>query len=137
MQTVGITLLLCLLGIYLGISLNDIQETRDAELVESVQLSLQTAVSKGMTLIQLPPSDIQSANFMNEARSSFPKGITMDNHLHLLITHSHREAQFQITDQGDMLLINLGNFTRFHVENGRIVRNARWILHLPFMPDSK
>jgi hypothetical protein len=135
LQPIGITLLLILLGAYLGISFNGIQETRDAEIVESVQVSMQKAVSKGMTLIQLPPAQIQTDNFINEAQSSFPKGVTMDKHLHLLITQSHREAQFQVTEKGDMLLVSLGNFTRFHVENGRIVRNAHWVLHLPFGKD--
>lgn len=130
-QSFGILVILLLLGLYIGVTITDIQETRDAETVEAVQISLQTSLSKGIALLELPPDDIQPANIVNAARSSFPKGVSVDPNYHLVIQKSGRQAQFDTTPTGDVILLSLKNFNRFHVENGRIVRSNKWQFTLP------
>lgn len=132
LQRFGILLVCLLLLTYVWVSYTETRETQDAEMVESVQVSLQAAVSRGMTALQLPPKDIHPANIINAARTSFPKGVALDRNFHMVIERSGREVQFEVTNEGDLIITSLKNFTRFHIENGRIVRNRQWVLPLPF-----
>jgi len=126
-QLIGVLFVVSLLIGFLWISFNDFQETRDAETVESVQVSLQREISKGMAALELPPREIHPLNFINAARSSFPKGAVVHENMQLTMAHSNRAAQYELTDSGDFLLVSLKNFTRFHVQDGRIVRNNHWM----------
>lgn len=126
-----IVVIMVLLGMYLVVSFLDFQETRDAETVETVQVQLQAAVSKGMAALELPPNRINSLNIINSARSTFPKNAVVDRDYKLTLKSSPRGAQFEVTPAGDVLILSINNFTRFHVENGRIIRNNRWLWALP------
>lgn len=128
LQKAGILGTLVLLLTYAGLFIWGIQETRDAKTVETVQVKLQTAVSKGMAALELPPSQIHPQNIINAAQSGFPKGVKVDPQYHMVLNPSGREAQYQITDSGDLILVSVTNFSRFHVENGRIMRNNHWLL---------
>lgn len=115
-----------LLSVYLWLTYGGINETNDAKVVESVQISLQATLSKGVSTLQLPPSQIHPLNIVNAAKSSFPQGVKVDEQLNLSIFKTDRGAQFKITDSGDLLIVSLKNFTRYHIQNGRIVRNNSW-----------
>lgn len=127
-QGIGLILVGLLLAVYGALFILDMEETRDAEKVESVQVSLQVALSRGVATLQLPPNEIHPANIVNDARTRFPKGVKVSKDLHLTLPRSGREAQFRITREGDMVLVSLKRFTRFHVEDGRIMRNTQWTL---------
>jgi hypothetical protein len=126
----GKTLLLVisasLLLLYAWLLFDGWGETRDARKVEMVQVCLQTTVSRSVSLLNVPASQIHPANIVNATRSALPSGVQLDPHLHLLIPASHREAQFGITPQGELQLLSLQNFNRFHVNAGRIVRTNHW-----------
>ncbi len=128
LQQIGVLVVFVLLGIYVGLFFVSMQETRDAKKVDTVQISLQKAVSKGMTLLQKSPENINSENILNDADTTFPKGVEVDKHFHMKILHSHREAQFKVLKNGDVVLESLFDFSRFHIENGRIKRNTRWLI---------
>ncbi len=117
--------LLLALSAYLGIAWMGLSETQDAELVEAVQVSLQSTISEGVTALNMPPDKIHPANFINAARVTFPKGVQVDKNLHLSIRNSPRGAIFKISHQGDLSIVSLINFTRYDVANGRIVRNTQ------------
>jgi hypothetical protein len=135
LQKMGLLIVGALLLVYLGLSVMDTQETRDAELVESVQVTLQSTVSKGVVALQIPATEIHPMNIINAARINLPKGIQMDKSLRLLILRSGREAQFSVTQAGDLFVVSLKNFSRYHVENGRIVRSNSWVIQLPTLMD--
>jgi len=128
---IGILIVVILLILYALLSWVGFQETHDAKMVESVQVSLQEALSDGMTQLNLPPSAISPQNIINAARIKFPKGVLLDPKLHLVIQRSGREAQYAITEQGDVLITALTNFNRYHLDHGRVMRNNRWLLALP------
>lgn len=131
-QGIAVSAVGVMLFVYLWLSFSGIQETRDAELVDTVQVTLQATVSHGITTLQLPPDQISPANIINAARTSLPKGIYIDRTYKLHINHSGREAQFKITPEGDLLITALKNFTRYHVKEGRIARNNRWVIPVDF-----
>lgn len=118
-----VVLVVALLGIYFWLFAAGIEETQDASIVESVQVSLQATSSKGAATLQVPPAQIHPLNVVNAAKSSFPKGVRVDEKLNLVIQKTDRGAQYQITDRGDLVIVSLKNFTRYHIEAGRIVRN--------------
>lgn len=131
-QRLGVAITIGLLAVYMWISLTGIQETQEAKIVESVQISLQETVSKGMAELQLPPHEIHPLNIVHAAKSSFPKGVKLDSSFRLSIPNSKRTAQFKVTPSGDLIVVSLTNFTRFRIENGRVVRNNHWLLPLDF-----
>lgn len=109
-------------AVYLGLMVWSWGETRDAQAVDQVQVSLQAAVSKGVAALDLPPSQIDPANLINSARTDFPKGVSLSPQYILSIRGSNRQAQFTIEDSGHVVLSKLWHFSRFHIENGRISR---------------
>ncbi len=131
-QRIGVLVVLGLLLAYLGLFLMGMQETRDAKAVEQVQVSLQSALSRGMAMLNLPASQIYPDNIINAAKVSFPKGAQVDRNFRLSLTHSPRQAMFKIQQDGTLKIESLTNFTRYHVENGRIVRNNHWLVPLPW-----
>lgn len=128
LQLFGASAVGLLLIVYLVLFLLGLQETREAKMVNSVQISLQQAVSRGMTTLQLPPERIDPANIINAARGSFPKGVRVDRSFAMTLPQSPRKARFTLTHDGNLELVSLTNFTRYHIENGRIVRSTHSVL---------
>ncbi len=127
-QTLALGIIGVVLVVYGVMFWLGMKETEDAEIVEAVQVKLQHAVSKGSTVLQLPPRQIHPANIVNSVRSSFPEGAQVDNNFNLKLAHSDRGAQYRITPEGDLVIASLENFTRYRVEKGRIVRNNHWLM---------
>jgi len=129
-QRVGVLLVVVLLILYVGVSVMGMAETKDAQLVEATQGALQESVERGVSLLGLAPKDIHPANLVNATRTSLPKGVRLDTALHLQIPASGREAWFKLDSQGQMTLVGLQRFSRYHITNGHITRNNHW--SLPF-----
>ncbi len=132
LQGVGVALVVLLFGIYAWVTFSGMQETEDAKMVEAVQVSLQTELSKGMAALELPPEEIHPMNVVNAARASLPSGVEVDEKLNMVIFKTERGARYKVTKEGDLVVVSLKNFTRYHVENGRITRNNQWFM--PSLP---
>lgn len=129
-QRIGVLVVLVLVCLYVGVSVMGMAETKDAQLVDASQRALQDAVERGGSLLGLAPKDIHPANLVNATRTSLPKGVRLDTGLHLEIRASGRQAWFKLDPQGQMALVGLQHFSRYHIVNGHITRNNHW--SLPF-----
>lgn len=115
------------------VSFGNMDEQRDASMVQSVQASLQSIVSQGAARLDIRPADFQNAQLdavlmaaqglVARQAANNPVNITRSGRTFTLtIPSSGRGAQYAVDANGNVNLVpnSLQNFATYTVQNGVI-----------------
>lgn len=126
-QLIFCSLLALLVSGYAWLTYVGWAETPDAQALEAAQVTVQQTVSKAIRDFGLSPMAIPSRTVALAAKSQLPQGVVIDDALGLHLEQSPRGAALAINPNGDVTVIQLQNFTRYHVVNGRIRKTGLFL----------